>query len=711
MCSASPHHSSRIGRRSYTALVCALVLGWAQMASAYTESWQWEDANAASIGGGYSVHVWTVGGAFDQVFDLPLQTPDTNNRYHYSVSVPDTVPSGTVVNISMQRYDATGLTSFSSNVLTRTLSAPVPPPTNSAPNATIDSPSGPVSIFEGQSVTFYSTTSDPDGDPVSVVWDFDEVGSGVANSSAADPGAVVFDRAGLFTVTLVARDDQGNVDPTPASVDVEVVALTGVPGGTPAAPEAGVSQAGDGHSDGVLVTAPDGDPRLFVVERGGVVRIFEGGMRRTAPFLDLTHDISLDVDGGLLGLAFDPDYATNGYFFTYRTNVAGDSVVSRFQVSTNAYYADSATETQILVVPQPVAGHSGGGLAFGPDGFLFVGLGDGGYLYDPAEVSQDGQSLLGKVLRLDVGTPKAPSSIATGGAYAIPADNPFVGDGSTLDEIWAIGLRNPYRISFDRVTGDLWIADQGRAEKQEINFEPSTDPGGRNYGWDVMEGTACSAVDPAPAPACNSAALTDPIFEYTSSISQCAVLGGHMYQGAITDLQGEYFFADACSGSVWSLEPISGRVTNRTAAFSTYVPGGIVATGLGEGGTGELYVLDAGGRVYKLRSTAPECSDGIDNDGDGLTDFPNDPGCPNAGAIFENPVCDDRFDNDEDGTMDLADSDCTTPYANFESAATQQTAQSMTKESLCGLGADLVLILPPLIFLRTRRRNRARWEA
>jgi hypothetical protein len=354
-----------------------------------------------------------------------------------------------------------------------------------------------------------------------------------------------------------------------------------------------------------------------------------------------------------------------------------------------------------------VDGHSGGGLAFGPGGFLFIGLGDGGYMYDPAEVSQDGQSMLGKILRLDVGVPKAASSIAIGVDYAIPAGNPFIGDGTTLDEIWAIGLRNPFRLSFDRMTGDLWIADQGRAERQEINFETGSDAGGHNYGWDVMEGTACSAVDPAATPACNASALTDPIFEYTSTTSDCAVLGGHMYQGAIPDLRGEYFFADACSGKVWSLEPASGRVTNRTNAFSNYVSGGILAGGLGEGGTGELYVLGVGGEIYKLRSTSPECSDGIDNDADGEVDFPDDPGCQSAGAPFENPICDDRFDNDDDGVVDLADSDCTTAYASLEAAPASvvETSTGMSKESLCGLGADLVLIFPPLIFLKGRRRN------
>ncbi|MCI0634418.1 MAG: PQQ-dependent sugar dehydrogenase, partial [Actinobacteria bacterium] len=246
----------------------------------------------------------------------------------------------------------------------------------------------------------------------------------------------------------------------------------------------------------LFVAAPDGDARLFVVERAGRLRVVEGGATLPTPFLDIQSQISTDGEGGLLGLAFAPDYAQSGLFYVYYTNTpAGDSVVARFAVSADPNVANPASQTVLLTIDQPagLTNHKGGTLAFGPDDFLWFATGDGGGSFDPAERAQDRLSLLGKMLRLDPSPLFAPDSIEVSGEiYRIPADNPFLSDDETRDEIWALGFRNPYRWSFDRETGDLWIGDVGQGAREEVDFEPAGDPGGRNYGWDVMEGKICN---------------------------------------------------------------------------------------------------------------------------------------------------------------------------------------------------------------------------
>ncbi len=413
----------------------------------------------------------------------------------------------------------------------------------------------------------------------------------------------------------------------------------------------------------VFAISPDGDERLFIVERPGRVLVLVDGAVLPVPFLDISGQVGLGGEGGLLGLAFAPDFATSGLFYVYYTDTSGDSVVSRFAVGADPDVADP-TEDVILVVDQPFGNHNGGTIAFGADGFLYFSPGDGGSSNDPGNRSQDPQTLLGKMLRLDVGLPPAPGSIVRG-AYAIPADNPFVGAAdpgdAVLDEIWSFGLRNAYRFSFDRLTGDLWIADVGQGAREEVNFEQAGLPGGRNYGWDVMEGTLCNLNDPTPppAPGCFDPRLTLPIYQYSHNAGNCSITGGFVYRGRkVLGLRGHYVFGDFCSGRIWSLDLSSGGLTDRTAALAPAAGSGFDLVGFGQDGRGELYVVLLSGSVYRIGRPPPECSDGVDNDGDGNVDWPEDRGCLNPGWPDEAPACSNGEDDDLDGFEDLEDPDC-----------------------------------------------------
>ncbi|MGH9334983.1 MAG: PQQ-dependent sugar dehydrogenase, partial [Vicinamibacteria bacterium] len=332
-----------------------------------------------------------------------------------------------------------------------------------------------------------------------------------------------------------------------------------------------------------LAHAGDGSGRLFIVQQGGQIRVFDGSQLLAAPFLDLSPVVSSGTEQGLLGLAFHPHYETNGFFFVNFTDVAGDTRIVRFQVSADPNVANPASAAILLTVDQPFANHNGGQLAFGPDGYLWIGLGDGGSAGDPQNNAQNGTSLLGKILRLDVdhGVP-----------YAIPADNPFVTNPSFRDEIWAFGLRNPWRFSFDRLTGDLFIADVGQNAWEEANFEPATSPGGRNYGWRRMEGNHCFN----PGSSCNNGALTLPFFEYSHALG-CSVTGGYRYRGTeMPEHYGTYFVGDFCSGRIWGARQDAEtgdwtvpQLLDTELAISTF----------GEDEQGELYVADHGGVLYR----------------------------------------------------------------------------------------------------------------
>ncbi|MBP2648899.1 MAG: glucose dehydrogenase [Gemmatimonadetes bacterium] len=336
----------------------------------------------------------------------------------------------------------------------------------------------------------------------------------------------------------------------------------------------------------ILATAPTGDPRLFVVEKGGLVKVVKGGVVLGTPFLDVSGLISNGGEEGLLGLAFDPQYGANGRFFISYTNPAGDNVLASYQVSGNADVADAASAVIRLTVGQPYDNHNGGHIAFGPDGYLYMGIGDGGSGGDPNGHGQDRNDLLGSILRVDV-------SGTTG--YAVPPGNPLVGVAGTRSELWNWGLRNPWRFSFDRSTGDLYIGDVGQNEREEIDVSTAASGGGRglNYGWNIMEGTRCYN-----AGSCDMTGLTLPVLDYTHG-DGCSVSGGYVYRGsAIPDLAGTYFYADFCSGWVRSFRYTGGQVTE-AGTWSALAPGGSIPS-FGEDSAGELYVLTAEGGVYRI---------------------------------------------------------------------------------------------------------------
>jgi glucose/arabinose dehydrogenase len=347
-----------------------------------------------------------------------------------------------------------------------------------------------------------------------------------------------------------------------------------------------LQQVAGGLAFPLYLTTPPGDPRLFVVEKGGAIRIIANGAVLPTPFLDLTSRVSTGSEQGLLGLAFDPAYATTGRFVVHYTDPAGDTRLSSFHVSTDPDRADPASEEVLIAIDQPFPNHNGGQIVFGPDGFLYFGLGDGGSGGDPNGTGQRLDDLLGSILRL---------SLAGATGYTVPADNPFVGVSGARPEVWSHGLRNPWRFSFDRLTGDLYIGDVGESRLEEVDVAPAGAGGGRgvNYGWNVMEGTSCYA-----SAGCDTTGLALPVLVYDHG-QGCSVTGGYVYRGsAIPALQGHYFYADYCSGFVRSFRFAGGEVVDQTD-WPTLRPGGAVPS-FGEDAAGELYVLSADGRVLKI---------------------------------------------------------------------------------------------------------------
>jgi len=336
-----------------------------------------------------------------------------------------------------------------------------------------------------------------------------------------------------------------------------------------------------------VTNAGDGSERLFVVERAGRIRIVNrDGTVEPAPFLDIVPRVlSGGQEQGLLGLAFHPSDRTTGRFYVAYTRQAdGADVVAEYRVSSAADTADLASERILLAIPDPAPNHNGGGLAFGPDGYLYIALGDGGGQNDQFGNAQNLNSLLGKLLRIDVdGIP------AAGLAYAIPADNPFA-NGGGAPEIWAIGMRNPWRISFDRAWHDLYIGDVGGGNWEEIDRQPPDAAGGLNYGWPIMEGRHCLAGS------CVIEGYVQPIAEYSHDLG-CSVIGGYVYRGeAQPELQGVYMFGDWCSGRIFTLDVDGETMTPRNVLES-----GLQVSSFGEDEAGEVYVVDfAGGGLYRV---------------------------------------------------------------------------------------------------------------
>lgn len=333
-----------------------------------------------------------------------------------------------------------------------------------------------------------------------------------------------------------------------------------------------------------------GDERLFVVEQDGTIRIFQDGKVLPQPFLNIDPLVGSSAsEQGLLSMAFHPDYDENGRFFVYYTDNNGDTVVARYQVSEDdPNLADPDSALILLNQRQPYRNHNGGQLKFGPDGYLYVGLGDGGSANDPLLAGQDKSTLLGKLLRLDVDFDES--------SYAIPADNPFVDDENARNEIWAYGLRNPWRFSFDRLTHDLYIADVGQNIWEEVHFQPADSSGGENYGWNIMEGTHCFQTE-----GCDEAGLEIPVVDYQHGDGSCSVTGGYVYRGQqFLSLFGNYFYGDYCSGKVWSLlQQADGSWVNN----QVFSGDSLFISSFGEDVNGELYLLSYGdGVIYQIQS-------------------------------------------------------------------------------------------------------------
>ncbi len=339
-----------------------------------------------------------------------------------------------------------------------------------------------------------------------------------------------------------------------------------------------------GLSSPVYLTAPTGDTaRLFVVEQSGQIRIVQHGQLLPAAFLDIHTRLVSGGEQGLLSVAFHPNYATNGYFYVNYTDLNGDTRVERYTVSAaDSNLADTATHKLIIFIPQPYTNHNGGLVMFGADGMFYIGMGDGGSGGDPQNRAQSPDSLLGKLLRIDVDA---------GDPYAIPAGNPFATSGGAK-EIWALGLRNPWRFAFDRSAGLLYIGDVGQGAWEEVDVQPASQ-GGLNYGWRIMEGAHC--YNPSN---CSSAGLVLPAVEYDHSNGQCAIIGGFVYRGTrFPALAGQYFYADLCAGWVRSFSYAGGAVTGQTSWNLDLSPG--TPLSFGEDARGELYLLTGGG-VYRI---------------------------------------------------------------------------------------------------------------
>lgn len=330
------------------------------------------------------------------------------------------------------------------------------------------------------------------------------------------------------------------------------------------------------------------DNRLFVVEQGGKIKIIQpNGTVNSAPFLDLTGQVSNGNEQGLLGLAFHPNYANNGYFYVNYTDTNGDTHVSRFSVDpSNADLADSNSEFSILNFSQPFSNHNGGNLVFGPDGYLYISSGDGGSGGDPNNNAQNINSFLGKLLRIDVDNPSG------GNNYGIPGDNPFIGNPNAKQEIYAYGLRNPWRFSIDLVENNLWIADVGQGSIEEINRAP-LDSAGLNYGWRCYEGTQPYNNQNCPP----QSELEFPIAEYSHANGNCSITGGNVYRGSVySDIAGLYFFADYCSGMIGTVDG-SGNMINHGNFSGNWVS-------FGEDINKELYIVDiSGGNIYKINGS------------------------------------------------------------------------------------------------------------
>lgn len=343
-----------------------------------------------------------------------------------------------------------------------------------------------------------------------------------------------------------------------------------------------------------------GDSRLFIALQAGLVVVYENGGFRDEPFLDIRDRVGNTHNAdGLLGLAFHPDFGDNGFLFVNYTTPEHDWLIVRYQLGDDPDHVDPATEKVLLDVAKAAVSHYAGQLQFGPDGHLWIASGDSGPSFDPLCFAQEDDALEGKILRLDVD-----QNVDVPPYYGIPSDNPFVGSVTAREEIWAKGFRNPWRFSFDRETGDLYVGDVGQSTREEVDFEPAGSPGGLNYGWKRLEGTLCQSNEQGcqtPPPPCDSGIYTPPILEYEHGVGRCAVIGGYVYRGVeIPDLDGVYFYGDFCSGTIWAAERSGDGWQSEELPFRL----GNQFITFGEDAAGELY-LATRSTIWKLVAVTP----------------------------------------------------------------------------------------------------------
>lgn len=386
----------------------------------------------------------------------------------------------------------------------------------------------------------------------------------------------------LLSLPISAQDD--TTDTAPLTLRAEAPDLT----------QAVLTEVASGFTYPLLVThAGDGSGRLFVVEQHGVIKLIEDGTVGASPFLDITDRVSGAVlrgysEMGLLGLVFAPDYAESGVFYVNYVDKNQVTVVSQFNVSADdPNVADPASEVVLFTLRQPFPNHNGGHMAFGPDGYLYISVGDGGAANDPLTTGQDPSDWYGSLLRI---------SVDGSGAYTVPEDNPSAADDRFAPETWQYGLRNAWKFSFDRATGDLYVADVGQNLYEEVNFIPADEGSGANYGWSDFEGNDPFNATTAPE------GMVEPFFVYPHSGGECSVTGGYVYRGeAIEALEAVYVFGDFCTGRMWA----SWRDADAAWQTVDFLRAGFSVSGFGEDEAGELYVLDyQNGAVYRFDPAA-----------------------------------------------------------------------------------------------------------
>jgi glucose/arabinose dehydrogenase len=344
-----------------------------------------------------------------------------------------------------------------------------------------------------------------------------------------------------------------------------------------------LEQVGDRFRSPVFITSPPGDSRLFVVEQAGRIRVLKEGRVLDQPFLDISARVRSGGEQGLLSMAFHPDYGTNRWFYVNFTDRNGDTHVERFTASTNPDVADLGSMLLVLKIDQPYSNHNGGLVMFGPDGMLYIGMGDGGSGGDPQGNGQNPRALLGKMLRINV---------SRGEPYTVPAGNPFANEQRGAPEVWATGMRNPWRFSFDRSANLLYIGDVGQNREEEINVAPAN-RAGINYGWNIMEGSSCFR-----SSRCDRDRLHVPAVSISQSDGACSVIGGYVYRGRrVPEITGHYFYSDYCGGWLRSFRYQNGAAADRRT-WKIQEIGNVVS--FGEDSAGELYIVAENGRIFRF---------------------------------------------------------------------------------------------------------------